>query len=344
MKTAKLLLIALLFGWSPIFAQIQKGSTYLAPLQLHAGAFGIADDKYTANWQTNSEIDGSNTFYFAILPTYGYTLSNNFLIWTGGTLSNTRTGLDSNTDVDVVLNARFYLNPQSKNDHFFLEAGGRAFQHIGSKLDPYWGYKAKIGLTHFIRPDIALELTAGHEQFESEGNFAFTSGFVVFLNKEASVNNEAIVSPIQKGAVMIGNGLLNINFLADDNRAAVLTPHFSYFLMDKIAAGVSLNYANAHLGENGDVTNWVIEPQVRYYWSKKPSTALFTTIGGGAKITKMKFGNFNIDESDFFYGAGFGLDAFLNSSFAFEFGPNLRHYPEMKQWRVGLDVGVRMFL
>lgn len=84
MKTANFTFIFLLFGWSTIFAQIQKGNTYLAPLQLKGGAFGLADDKLTANVQMNTETKGNNTYNFAILPTYGAALTDNLLLWVVG--------------------------------------------------------------------------------------------------------------------------------------------------------------------------------------------------------------------------------------------------------------------
>ncbi len=341
MKQANLIFAFLLFGCSMLFAQIQKGSIYLAPVQLNAGAFGTADDKVSANVQGD---EGNYTYTFALLPTYGYAFTDNLSLWGAAKLSNTSVSSTSFTRMEAQLNARFYLNPTAKNDHFFVEAGGRTYLEFENDSEPLWGYQAMLGLTHFIDPAVALEFSAGHQQMEKEGNFVVNSGLAIYLNRQSDLGQD-LGAPIQKGTLVLGNGLLNLNFLADNNKVMALSPHVSYFLSNRFAAGFTLNYNNMNLDE-GDfrIANWVLEPQFRYYTNVKNNYGIYASLGGGANITNVKFNNNNTTSSDYFYGAGLGVDAFLSNRVALEFGPNLRHYPEMKLVRVGLDMGVRMFL
>lgn len=341
MKTANLTFMFFLLGWATMFAQIQKGTIYLAPVQLRAGAFGTADDKLSANVQGDH---GTYTYTFALLPTYGYALTDHLTLWGAAKLANTSVSSTSFTQMDAQLNARFYVNPAAKNNHLFAEAGGRTYLEFENDNKPLWGYQAMIGLTHFIDPGVALELSAGHQQMEKQGNFVVNSGFAIYLNRQSDPEQD-LETPIQKGTFVLGNGLLNLNFLADDNRVMALSPHLSYFLSNRFSAGLSLNYQNVNLGE-GDfrVANWVIEPQFRYYLMAKNRAGIYASMGGGANITQMSFNESNSTSSDYFYGAGLGVDAFISRRVALEFGPNLRHYPELKLIRVGLDMGVRMFL
>lgn len=343
MKTANLTFMFLLLGWVTMFAQIQKGSTYLAPIQLNHGAFGVAGDKISVNLETG---DGSDVFNADIMLPIGYTLSKNLLLWGALGINHSQVSGTEDSEMDLQLNARVYANPGAKNDHFFVEVGGRSYfnlEDIGNK--PLWGYKAMIGLTHFLAPSVALEVMAGHQQFEDEGYFGVNSGFAIFLNKDQKNTTEPAESPLQKGTWMLGHGLLNINFLADDNRAFSLSPNISYFLNPNLAAGFSLNYNNVNLGESDiSISNWIIEPQVRYYISNKPKMGFFVTAGGGTNIMSMNWGESKDSESEYFWGAGLGLNSFIGQAFALEFGPNIRNYPNLKTNRIGFDFGIKMFL
>lgn len=342
MKQANLIFVFFLFGWATMFAQIKKGSIYLAPVQLNAGGFGTADDKVSANVQGE---EGTYTYTFALLPTFGYAFTDNLSLWGAAKLSNTSVSSTSFTRMEAQLNARFYLNPAAKNDHFFVEAGGRTYLEFENDSEPLWGYQAMLGLTHFIDPAVALELSAGHQQMEKEGNFVVNSGLAIYLNRATEGEQNMQETPIQKGTLVLGNGLFNLNFLADDNRALSLSPHVSYFLGNRFAAGISLNYNNVNLGE-GDfrVANWVLDPQFRYYLNTKNLYGIYASLGGGVNITSIKFNSINSTTYEYFYAGGLGVDAFISPKVALEFGPNLRHYPELNLVRVGLDMGIRMFL
>lgn len=341
MKPLHLTLVCLLCACTSLFAQVQKGAIYLPPTQIFSGSFGIASDKFSANLLSKNDQSSLNLTF---LTAGGYALSDHFLVWGVSAFSTSSVMATSYSRLGLSLNARYYLNPEATNSNFFIELGGNTDLELVPDGQKRWGYQAALGLSHFISPSLALEVGAGRQQTGEQASFALYTGLAIYLNKERNAYLTSI-NPFRKGTWMLGTGLMKLRFpeVANQQRDLNLSPQVAYFVADRFAAGLSFNYNDSNL-EGVKSTYWTLEPHLRYYYRIRAKAGLFLTAGAGPYGSKIEQGDYTESQSGFFYGLGMGTNVLITPSLAVEVGPNFRHYTHSNLTRMGLDLGIRMFL
>lgn len=196
-------LVLLLYCPLWVHAQLSKGTWYASGstasgLPVASGLAGLSyfDELGTVN----------NLFGLNLSPEFGYFFSKRLLLGTGVSLS-----LFSKNDVfdgnalGVTPFARYYLNPQSANNHFFVNT---QFNLLFSSDNNFGGANAGVGMTHFLAPGIGLDayLAVIEPDFQIRRNtqLGLSTSLNVYLNPEMRGTRKTALPNLQAGTLMIG--------------------------------------------------------------------------------------------------------------------------------------------
>lgn len=348
MKRSILFLLAVLFCFPfCLYGQLSKGTWYASGSSGSTlpVAQGLAELSFLS--QAGFEV---NVFGLGISPEFGYFFSNNLLI--GSRLSASLVGEEGGAFA-VAPFARFYLNPQASNNHFFVN-GQLSF--LSASDDNLLGANLGVGMTHFLAPGIGLDayLAVVKPDFEINRNTQlglFTS-LNVYLNPEQRATRKQALSALQSGSWMVGgtgaSASINISSPrtgASGSRALNLNPNLLYFVSNRLAIGGAVNLALSGFGD-GDVlsSSLGISPRVRYYLTTDRHRVWFLSGAYHYDQGKIKFNGEEIKNSVSRASVAAGLNSFFTPNLALELAPNLNYNFEAEALRVGLDLGIQFFL
>ena len=350
MKQFSLFLLVLLFTcprW--VQAQLSKGTWYASgstasELPVASGLAGLYyyDELGTIN----------NLFELSLSPEFGYFFSKRLLVGTGVSLSlfNKNDAFDSNV-VGVAPFARYYLNPQSANNHFFVNA---QFNLLVSSKRNFSSANAGVGMTHFLAPGIGLDayLAVIEPDFQIRRNTQlglFTS-LNVYLNPEMRGTRKTALPNLQRGTLLIGGTSARAQFGNTSFQAGVsnlnsltIAPNLLYFVNSRLALGAALGL---RLAGNQNLTTTLIglSPRVRYYLNTDKHRLLFLSGAYHYDLLKAKVGERKLDDEASRASLALGLNSFFTSNLALELAPNVNYDFDFESLRAGLDLGIQFFL
>ncbi|MDX2069159.1 MAG: hypothetical protein SFV55_12115 [Haliscomenobacter sp.] len=327
-------------------AQLSRGTFY-------SSSYGINNIPGFANGLAELSLttgNGDGLLRLAIAPEFGLFVSDRWLLGSrltiGSFILSGETGAGSFSFSPF---ARYYFNPQARNNHFFANA------QLDLSLSPgAVGANLGLGLTHFLAPGLGWDtyLALQRSNFEIEQNLrmGLFSQLNIYLNKDQRSNRREALSGIQRGSIMIGGtnggfsfGLQSAREGTSNVSAFDVAPNLLYFFTDQLAVGTRLNLI-INGNDYFNATTFGLAPQVRYYFAKAQHQLWF--IGSAYEFArstgKVAEQNFEVNTSSLSFGGG--LNSFLTSHLALELAPNLNYNFERNTTRLGIDLGVQFFL
>ncbi|HLF63331.1 MAG TPA: outer membrane beta-barrel protein [Saprospiraceae bacterium] len=151
----------------------------------------------------------------------------------------------------------------------------------------------------------------------------------------------------EKGSMMIGGTAGFNSYSQNDNTSTTFnfSPQVGFFITDRFEVGAIV--ALFFFGDDGDNFNILgIGPFLRYYVNGSGDARFFGQ--GQIQYSSTDLGaNFD-SQSNFGFGAGFGIDYFLNNNVALEaimgFSSNKDEGADESQTQIGLNIGVAAFI
>lgn len=350
MKQFSLFLLALLL-YCPLWiqAQLSTGTWYASgatasPLPVASGLAGLTylDELGTIE----------NLFELNLSPEFGYFFSKRLLIGTGVPLSLfSKKDLFNSNVIGITPFARYYLNPQSANNHFFVNA---QFTLLFSRKSNFSRANAGVGMTHFLAPGIGLDayLAVLEPDFQIRRNAQlglFTS-LNVYLNPEMRGARKTALPNLQRGTLLIGGTSASAQFgntmpqaVVSNLNSLTIAPNLLYFVNSRLALGAALGLG---LNGNENLTTTLIglSPRVRYYLNTDKHRLLFLSGAYHYDLLKAKIGERKLDNEASRASLALGLNSFFTSNLALELAPNLNYDFDFESLRVGLDLGIQFFL
>ena len=364
-KRFTLSLILILFCSVLAQAQLTKGtrflglsdlsSTYRTPLAVYGGIGGAA-----ASWS-----NGPDFYVFQFSPQIGSFVSDHVLV--GGDLFFNYATFDfdfSQTSIGAIPFVRYYFNPESTSGTYFFGELALGYVHVLSS-DEDFGFAPLTlggGVTHMLAPNIGLdgfvEIQDSDITEDASRALSFGARLNIFLNRQTYYSREAATPGLQTGTMMVGgsSGLLSVGLDGARARSFSVEPQFFYFLNPQLAVGTGLLVGFGSRDDsflNFSRTDLGLSPQVRYYLNSGERKLFF--LGAGLNID---YGRTEIREDplpsgiidrvssettvDFAVGAGF--NSFLARNVALEIGPSIRIDSSIENVRLGIDLGVQVFL
>lgn len=160
----------------------------------------------------------------------------------------------------------------------------------------------------------------------------------------------SLMAQTQKGSVMIGGTAgFSSSKTGDYTETDInLSPMAGFFIMDQLAIGGGVNFGVSSLkfdGETSSVTSVGVQPMVRYYFNGSGKARFFGQ--ANFQYASVKFEEEDA-QSGIGFGAGVGIDFFLNDHVAIE---GLLGYNSFKvkdaddaTGTFGLQIGVAAFI
>jgi hypothetical protein len=350
MKRFTLFLLVLLLAcpWL-IQAQLSKGIWYASgstATELPV-ASGLAGLYYVDNLGT-----GNSQFELSLSPEFGYFFSKRLLVGAGAPLYlfSKKDAFDSNV-AGVVPFARYYLNPQSANNHFFVNA---QFTLLFSRKSNFSRANAGVGMTHFLAPGIGLDaylaVIAPDFQIRRNTQLGLFTSLNVYLNPEMRGTRKTALPNLQRGTLLIGGTSAGGQFGNTSPRAVVsnlnslsIAPNLLYFVNSRLALGAALGLKLAG-NENFSTTLIGLSPRVRYYLNTDQHRLLFLSGAYQYDLLKAKVGENKLDNGTSRASLALGLNSFFTSNLALELAPNVNYEFDFELLQVGLDLGIQFFL
>lgn len=344
--TPRLCFIFMLIWPMLLQAQLSRGTFY-------SSGYGINNTPGFANGLAELSLNtgnGDGLLGLAIAPEFGLFVSDRWVLGSrltiGSFILSGETGAGS---FSLSPFARYYFNPQARNNHFFANA------QLDLSLSPSAvGANLGLGMTHFLAPGLGWDTYLALQQpdFEIKRNLrlGLSSRLNIYLNKDLRTNRREALSGIQRGSVIIGGTNGSFSFGIQSAREGTsnisifdIAPNLFYFFTDRLAVGTRLNLAIAG-NDNFNVTTFGFTPQVRYYFAEAQHRLWF--IGSAYQFVRSKG---TVDGQDFednrkSLSVGGGLNSFLTPHLALELAPNFNYNFESTVTRVGIDLGVQFFL
>ncbi len=175
-----------------------------------------------------------------------------------------------------------------------------------------------------------------------------------FLTMLAAVSFAGLTAQaqIQKGNVMVGGNLANINFNLDDPHLFQfdVTPKAAWFVQDNIALGAYVNFGIATAKNSATTINYGVGPLARYYSGSDVEVLnhgrIFGEVAAGLGGRNVSKGGGNTNGFDFSFGPGFayfvtpniGLETLVKYNGLTGFGN------EGYQHAVNLSFGLQIYL
>lgn len=350
MKRFTLFLLILLLScpmW--VQAQLNKGTWY-ASGSIYSGlpaAQGLVGLRYFEKFGPIED-----QFSLNLSPEFGYFFSKRLLVGSRitATLYSKNDLFDANA-IGVAPFARYYLNPQSTNNHFFVNA---QFNLLFSSDNNFGGANTGVGMTHFLAPGIGLDayLAVIEPDFQIRRNtqLGLSTSLNVYLNPEMRGTRKTALPNLQAGTLMIGGTSARAQFGISSPRpgaanlnALTIAPNLLYFVNNRLGLGGA---AALGLSGNQDFSTTLIglSPRVRYYLNTDRHRLLFLSGAYQYDRVKVKFNEQELDEKTSRAILALGLNSFFNSNLALELAPNVNYNFDEKSLQAGLDLGIQFFL
>ncbi|HPH19402.1 MAG TPA: hypothetical protein PLE32_11510 [Haliscomenobacter sp.] len=330
-------------------AQLSKGTWYTGG---YAGstlpvAHGLAGLSYSNEYSPNESLFG-----LSISPEFGYFFSSRLLVGSRLSLSLLdKTSIFGGSAIGAAPFVRYYLNPQAKNSHFFVNAQLNLFS--SSDLS-FTGANAGVGMTHFLAPGIGLDaylaLVEPDFQIRKNTQFGLFTSLNVYLNPEMRSTRKTALPDLQRGSLLIGGTMVNARFgitsprLGTSNISMLnLSPNLLYFVTDRMGVGAALNLSLSG-NANFDASILGISPQLRYYLAPLKHRMLFLAGAYHYDAIKTTLDSQEFQSSTSSASLALGLNSFFTSNLALELAPNLKYNFDTESMRVGVDLGIQFFL
>jgi hypothetical protein len=326
-------------------AQLTRGTIYSSGYG-NNGVLGFANGLAEISLLSG---EGNDLLGLSISPELGLFVSDRWLLGSRLTMGGVALEQVVGTgNFSLAPFARYYFNPQARNNHFFANT------QVDLRFSPHsLGANLGLGLTHFLAPGLGWDtyLALHKPDFEVNKNLRLTlsSRLNIYLNPDLRSSRRDALSGIQRGSLMIGgtsSGFeVNLQNAPESPNASIfnLSPNLLYFFSDHLALGTRLNLAFSG-NDNFNSTYFALAPQLRYYFRKAQHQLWF--IGSSYEFTRFT-GKFLEQEFDVNTGSvsfGGGLNSFLTPHLALELAPNLNYNFESQNTRIGIDLGVQFFL
>ena len=330
-------------------AQLSKGTWYASgsiysPLPVAQGLAGLS---YFEEFGPVEDLFISN-----LSPEFGYFFSKRLLVGTrvSASLYSKNDSFDGNS-IGVAPFARYYLNPQSTNNHFFVNA---QFNLLFSSDNNFGGANAGVGMTHFLAPGIGLDayLAVIEPDFLIRRNtqLGLSTSLNVYLNPEMRGTRKTALPNLQAGTLLIGGTSASAQFGISSPRSGAanlnsltIAPNLLYFVNSRFALGGALA-----LGLSGNqlfsTTLFGLSPKVRYDLNTDRHRLLFLSGSYHYDRVKVKYGEQEQDEKTSRASLALGLNSFFTSNLALELAPNVNYNFDDESLQVGLDLGIQFFL
>jgi hypothetical protein len=350
MKRFTLFLLVLLLScpmW--VQAQLSKGTWYTSGSKASSlpVAEGLAGLSYFDELGTIDNLVGLN-----ISPEFGYFFSRRLLAGSRVSLSLfSKNDVFDGNSIAVEPFVRYYLNPGTANNHFFVNA---QLNILSSSAVSSNGASIGVGMTHFLAPGIGLDayLAVVEPNFEIRRNtqLGLSTSLNVYLNPELKGTRKTALPDLQRGTLLVGGTSASARIGITEARPGTsnlhslnIAPNLLYFVNSRFALGGALA-----LGLSGNqefsTTLFGLSPKVRYYLNTDRHRLLFLSGAYHYDLLKAKIGELKLDEKTSRASLALGLNSFFTSNLALELAPNVNYNFDSESLRVGLDFGIQFFL
>lgn len=360
-----LIIIAFIFCSQYAFSQIEKGSWLL---------------DFNGKSVYDYEID--HTFPQLYL-TLGY-LPTDFLavgIKYGG-MGYLTDGRNRGTSLYSIF-GRYYMNPSSKNFHFFgqLEGGLLAEYLQDAETISRWYFAPSAGMSYEVSPGLGLEVGLGITFMESLNtgqlryeNLSFSLGWMATISsrsKEALEESEQFFGrgsiTLSAGSTLnnafnqgLGNTLgftetelranpINIsNSSGERGSVSKFDLSVGFFLSDRTVFNIGLGVINfSELGVSNATTFFAIAPGLRYYIPLN-SERLLLFAQGNYEFGGINLSGFGTETTYQFYSGGAGVNYMIGPSVAIEVGTDFGRLSwdiiDERPYMFNVFYGLRLFM
>lgn len=330
-------------------AQLTKGTRYASGL---SNGYNFANGQAELSWVSD---EGGDFINLGISPELGYFFTNRLLLGANVTLV-TGSGIDDDVNLIGAIGpfARYYFNPGSANNHFFVNAQLVAL--FDGDDDGVAQGNFGVGMTHLLAPGIGWDtyLALTDAELGSEGgNFiGLFSTLNVYFNQEQRAARKSIVSGVGRGSFMIGGSSGSLLFSVDDLRPSSgnsyvvnFAPNVVYFITDRLGLGASFGLGFSGSGDFFKSSSVSIQPQARYYFAQQQRRQWFAGAAFSTSAFRIEFaGSDVIKDNTSSISIGAGVNSFLTPNIALELSPNFSYNLDVNTARLGVDLGVQFFL
>lgn len=351
-------LFIVFFSITALHAQLTEGTRFLGtasggagntffrnPLGVHGGLAELS-----------AGFGDNNLLALRVSPDLGYFISDNVMVGSTVILSVITNFDDSFSSVGAIPFLRYYFNPTAANTYFYGQAQAGFLLSLDDSDFNSYPFSVGGGITHMLAPGVGLDGFLQLRDFDlgSEGGASLALGAAlnIFLNEDQYSNRSSGTANLQTGSVMIGGtgGVINLSVSDNTSTAIALEPQLMYFVTPQLAVGGGLliEFVNNDFAFGTiNSTTLGLSPQVRYYFAEGGHRLWFLT--GGIDFNYRRVDNdfapgSASNETTANFAVGAGLNSFISENVALELGPSLRIDPDFDLVRLGVDLGVQIFL
>jgi len=257
-----LLLVFLVLVSSPLFSQLQKGSTI---------QFGTSDLSYRPPAKAGT--DGRNYSEFDTYISYGllYFLSDHWAV--GGSLGDAAVSNIRESRSGILPGIRYYFNPQVATLHWFAGTSAGIELTIGDQAEislERWNLGA--GFNHLLNESIMLEVGAniafrnGNRSFFRYPEWNLGAGLQVYLSPEGRKNKKSALPAIGRGSWLAGLSEAGLSYQPLDEDVTFtlsVQPTAGYFVTDRWVVGLGLQASYTKLRFNSEFPDFLLDYSVR---------------------------------------------------------------------------------
>ncbi|MCB0638103.1 MAG: hypothetical protein KDC54_15845 [Lewinella sp.] len=273
-------------------------------------------------------------FQASIAPQFGVFVTDHWLLG-GGVGGFVSSGVTDGGDAFLTPFARYYFNPAAPRANFF--AGASAAFILDRDFFNSLGVEA--GLSYFLTPGVALDLTAGLTFTESSNPGMLGVGLRAFLNPESRSGMQTAGGEFEAGSWLLGTS----RFSATMNRDLIslaISPNVGTFLTDQWVVGLAGGLAwpirfNKHLLR---FRTYQARPFVRYYFTPARHLNWFAEASAGIESSYFRNGDVLTQQAyrGIFQGS-LGANLFLTNNLALEAGLLVTHFTQRDITRLDFD-------
>lgn len=219
------------------------------------------------------------------------------------------------------LQARYFLNPESTRNIYFVDAlGGYSFGDDETQL------ALSLGFNRFISENLSLEASASYTRFSQypDAQLGVGLGIRSFISSEAYGDRKNTNSRFGKGSLLLGVGDLQMAYIDNIIRLGI-SLESGLFVTDRLAVGLRdyLSYARWRRQGTLNFRSWQHELAAfgRYYLRPSGGRVVpFTELGVGFRDAHTNsIDSYEINEFRWLAEARVGANVFLTPAMALEF-------------------------
>lgn len=328
-------------------AQIRKGDRVLTPYNESPTSFSTPPTAITSNVGGFFVSPGGESMVLNVLPQYGFALSDRVVV--GAALAVSISFGNDGIAGGLSPFARYYVVNNPDLMVFGGLRGSISLNESNRFVDVSSSFQPHVGLGLPLSPGILFAPELGYTIIGRRNQVNLSLGFDFILGRNTR-EEELVWGNYGRGSWMFGTQLGGVG-ITERSTFLRFMPEAYYFLSRRFALGITAGTTLTRF----EVTSRRIRAQQnhvgltgRYFPVQGRHFDLFAHAGFQLEFDERNFGrrptgDLLVDNLVIMDG-GLGGLLFLRRNIALEAGVNLRVYPQLENFELGLSSGIRFFL